>query len=180
MFQFYRIENIHDKYYNDFISIYSTSFPVYEQRSHEQQLYAFSSKHYHLFCRISENRLNAFISFWNFDNYVYVEHFAVNSQIRGQSTGTNTLTQFMEETQKMIVLEIDPIVNEISKKRLSFYQKLDFKPCPYKHVHPAYNKTYQPHELLVLSSGSILSSSMYETFKADLNEVVMQSFHACR
>jgi hypothetical protein len=83
------------------------------------------------------------------------------------------LRQFGEEINKMIILEIDPVIDEITEKRLFFYQKLDFKLCPYKHIHPAYNKMYRPHELLVLSSGSILSPTMYETFGNDLNEIVM-------
>ncbi|MDR2913403.1 MAG: hypothetical protein LBV74_00975, partial [Tannerella sp.] len=127
MSHFYRIENIHDRWYKDFLSIYSVSFPVYEQRSHEQQLYAFGNTRYRLFCRINENRLDSFLSFWNFEEYVYMEHFAVNDKARGQNIGTNTLRQFGEEINKMIILEIDPVIDEITEKRLFFYQKLDFK-----------------------------------------------------
>lgn len=173
MHQFHRIENIDNKWYNDFLSIYSISFPLHEQRNHEQQLYAFGNKHYRLFCQNNENRLDAFLAFWDFEEYVYIEHFAVNDKIRGKSIGTNTLRQFKKEIKKTIVLEIDPVIDEITAKRLDFYQKLDFKLCPFKHIHPAYHKKYEPHELLVLSSDSILSPAMYETFRNDLNKIVM-------
>lgn len=175
---FYYIENEADKWYDDFLKIYSVSFPVYEQRSHAQQLYAFQNPHYRLYGRINENRLEAFISFWEFDDYIYIEHLAVNGEIRGKQIGTNTLNQFKDEMDKTIVLEIDPIVDEVSAKRLSFYQKLDFKQCPYKHAHPAYNKEYKPHELLVLSSGKVLSPEVYETFRSDLSDVVMSDGNA--
>lgn len=90
------------------------------------------------------------------------------------TVGTSVLAQLMEEVKKTVVLEIDPLVSEVAKKRLTFYQKLGFKLCPYKHLHPAYRKAYAPHELLVLSSGSVLPPALYERFKNDLSAVVME------
>ena len=174
MSYFHQIKNSKDKWYKEFLRIYSISFPVYELRNQEQQLYAFNNEHYHLFYLIENNTFNSFISFWNFDEYVYVEHLAVNDQLRGQNIGTSSLMKFQEEIKKTIILEIDPIIDEISAKRLLFYKKIGFNQCLYKHYHPAYDLSYSPHELLVLSTGSVLTLQQYDIFRKDLGQIVMR------
>lgn len=174
MSYFYQIRNTEDAWYNDFLRIYSISFPVYEQRNHKQQLYAFGDDRYNLYCLIEDEIMNSFISFWNFDNYVYIEHLAVNDKLRGKNIGTETLTRFIEEIKKTIILEIDPIIDNVSSKRLQFYQKIGFKENEYKHIHPAYNPQYKPHELIVLSTRSLLTPEQYNIFKNNLEEIVMK------
>lgn len=174
MSYFYKIQNADDKWYNDFIKIYAVSFPVYEQRNHEQQLDAFRDERYNLFCQIGQEMVNSFISFWDFGEYVYIEHLAVNEKLRGKNIGTEMLTQFIEEINKTVILEIDPIIDEVSAKRLQFYQKIGFNMNEYKHVHPAYNPQYPPHQLLVLSTGNTLTPQRYNIFKNDLEKIVMK------
>lgn len=180
MSHFYKIKDTNDSWYKDFEEIYSKSFPVYEQRSCEQQLYAFSNERYNLFCLINEdeNILNSFVSFWEFDEYVYVEHLAVNERLRGNNIGTATLKLFNDEVRKTVILEIDPVIDEVSAKRLQFYQKLGFELNLYKHYHPAYNSSYAPHELLVLNTGVKLTPALYNTFKGDLERVVMRNIES--
>lgn len=172
---FYHITGTQDKYYNTFKDIYSVSFPIYEQRDEKQQAYAFTDTHYHLLATIEDDVLVSFISYWEFDTYVYIEHLAVNPGLRGRNAGSKTLSAFAEHIQKTIILEIDPPVDEISRKRLRFYEKLGYKTNPYKHFHPAYMpQQYEPHELLVLSNPASLDKAEYKQFYKDLKSVVMK------
>lgn len=173
---FYQIKSIGDKWYEEFSRIYSTSFPIYEQRNREQQIDAFNNKHYNLLCLIEDNVLLSFIAFWNFEVYTYIEHFAVNEKFRGRNLGTQTLSKFEELIGKTIILEIDPVIDDISAKRLLFYQNIGFKLCKQAHIHPPYNSSYKPHELLVLNTGdNPLTKDLYNTFNKDLIEVVMKN-----
>jgi len=173
---FYKINNAGDRWYRDFEKIYSVSFPVYELRSDKQQEYAFRDSRYNLFCILDEKKdmLCAFISFWEFERYIYIEHLAVNQELRGKNLGSKMLKDFNSETSKTIILEIDPIKDEIAERRLRFYQKLGYVLNPYKHYHPAYNTEYPPHELLVLNTGEQLPPDLYETFKNDLENIIMK------
>lgn len=174
MTSFYQIKNIEDKWYDDFYKIYSMSFPIYEQRDREQQIKAFNNEHYKLLCLIKDDLLLSFISCWDFDQYVYIEHLAVDKGYRGQNVGATTLSSFIDLVGKTIILEIDPIIDEISSKRLKFYQKIGFNKNEYKHTHPSYNKKYKPHELLILNTGeTLLSENLYDTFNTDLCNIVM-------
>ena len=178
MSYFNRIKSIEDEWYNEFYRIYSISFPVYEQRNKQQQISAFSDRRYNLYFLIGKDESDnevmlSFIAFWDFEEYAYVEHFAVNDKYRGANIGTDTLMKFKETVKKNVVLEIDPVVDDVSSKRFEFYKKIGFGLCSYKHTHPAYYNHYEPHELLVLST-EILTQDLYNTFNKDLNETVMK------
>lgn len=173
--KFHRITGKKDKYYTSFAEIYAVSFPIFEQRDEKQQLSAFQNEHYHLLAVIEDDTLVSFISYWDFDTYVYIEHLAVNPILRGRNAGSNTLIAFADFIEKTIILEIDPPVDEVSNKRLRFYEKLGYKTNPYQHFHPAYKpEHFPPHELLVLSNPAGLSEREYEQFFRDLTDIVMK------
>ena len=171
---FYEIQSINDPLYHQFEKIYVLSFPVFEQRNREQQQLAFKSELYHLCCIVEDNILNSFVAYWEFPEYIYIEHLAVNNDLKGRNIGTTTLQLLKKEVNKIIILEIDPIVDDISAKRLHFYEKLDFRINPYQHFHPSYNNNYPPHELVVLSTEKILDQELYFQFKSDLESVIMK------
>lgn len=56
--------------YTAFRNIYDISFPIYEQRTVEQQQDAFSDSRYHLDCYIDpvNDLLLGFIAYWRFDS----------------------------------------------------------------------------------------------------------------
>ncbi len=170
---FYKITNSEDKWYKVFRDIYNMSFPIFEQRSDKQQQTAFNSPNYHLQALVEDETLLSFISYWDFEDYIYIEHLAVNSAYRGQNIGSSTLNLFAREKEKCILLEIDPPIDLISKDRLRFYSHLGYKPNMYKHLHPAYNLAYPPHELVVLSLYKTLSEEQYKQFCSDLVNIVM-------
>lgn len=112
-----RIYDSNHKLYNDFKKLYSQSFPIFEQRTETQQEYAFNNKNYHLIGYCSEGSFIGFISFWEFKDYLYIEHFAINNEIRGKGYGSTILNKFIKSTPKTILLEIDPIIDDISNAR---------------------------------------------------------------
>ena len=74
---------------------------------------------------------------------------------------------------KTVVLEIDPPVDEIARRRQGFYQRCGFAVNPYPHVHPPYRPEYPGHELVVLSSPRALTPAEYGAFACYLSAVVM-------
>ena len=170
---FYRISSSGDKWYKPFKEIYTVSFPIHEQRTEAQQQAAFADDHYHLLVLIESDNLLSFIAYWDFSDYVYIEHLAVNPQFRGQEIGSKMLIAFAEKVEKTVLLEIDPLVDDISKKRLRFYKKLGYMVNPYEHFHPAYNPDYLPHQLLLLSHDIELVQSQFDKFSDDLANIVM-------
>ena len=159
--------------YKSFYDLYCISFPIFEQRSASQQLEAFQNERYKLLAYTENDIFLGFISYWEFDTYCYVEHFAVNTALRGKGYGSNLLHTFIQSTDKIIILEIDPVTDSISEARLRFYKKCGFSENPYPHKHPAYRSEYQPHSLIVLTTKGEISKGEYQKFNLDLNRIVM-------
>lgn len=167
------IDNIAHPLYDSFAKLYSTAFPIFEQRTEAQQTRAFSHPKYHLSGYKEDNIFIGFISYWNFQEYIYIEHFAIDRQLRGSGYGSQILKDFISRESKIVLLEIDPITDDISRSRLRFYQKCGFYENPYPHIHPPYRDGYKGHELLILSSPQTISPKGYDMFQKDLHKTVM-------
>lgn len=155
-----------------FRSFYTVSFPPYEQRDEEQQAQALSDERYHLEGYIRDGRLQAFIAYWDFDAYYYIEHFAVHPDLRGQSVGSTVLSGFMANAP-LILLEIDPVTDAVSAQRFRFYERLGFVENPYLHIHPAYDTRFDPHPLTILTAPRAISPEEYQRFYRDLTEIIL-------
>ena len=173
MQQFY-IHSCDHPLYKPFHDLYRTSFPLFEQRSARQQTASFQNEQYKLLAFTENNLFLGFISYWEFDAYLYVEHFAVNSELRGKGYGSHLLNTFIQATDKIVLLEIDPITDSISEARLRFYKRCGFYENPYPHTHPAYRHEYQPHPLIVLTTKREISNDEYLKFNLDLSTIVMK------
>lgn len=160
--------------YKAFQTLYACSFPIFEQRTTAQQKAAFACANYHLTACENDATLVGFISYWEFDTYLYVEHFAISTLIRGKGYGCEVLRDFIRSTRKIVLLEIDPVTDSVSAARLRFYRKCGFHENPYPHRHPAYRAGYAPHPLIVLTAQRPISAEEYQTFHRDLQTVVMR------
>ena len=93
----------------------------------------------------------------------YVEHFAVNTQMRGSGIGSRLLADFCKD-KPLALLEIDPPQDEISQRRLRFYERLGFVQNPYSHRHPPYRRGFEAHPLCVMTWPRAASRQEYDGF----------------
>lgn len=168
-----RISDVHHPFYPAFRQLYTHSFPDFEQRSDARQKQAFSAPNYclDLYCRQDEPI--GFLAYWSFDEYIYIEHFAVSPACRGQGYGSAILQAFITAHPLTVLLEIDPVTDEQSAARLKFYRRCGFVKNSYPHIHPPYHKEYEGHSLLVLSTPKEISDEAYARFSRDLDIYVM-------
>lgn len=153
--------------------LYATAFPVFEQRTGEQQEYAFSCSQYRLTAYTDNGQFIGFIAYWIFDTYIYIEHFAVDTVLRGKGYGSRILNDFVVGNPKTVLLEIDPVVDEVSAARLRFYRRCGFYENEFPHIHPPYRIGCSGHSLVVLSGGRKISGEEYDRFAEDLKVQVM-------
>jgi len=169
-----RIENPENQYFNQVWEIYQYSFPAYEKRTPEHQVTAFKSNIYHMDAYIEEGRVIGFIGYWIFPDYAYIEHYAMSREMRGKGYGSKILKDFLQRMEgKIVVLEIDPVVDEVSTRRLHFYQNLGFQESPFRHQCPSYQPDEVEGELWVLTYPTTVCCDFYDKFYNDLHQVVM-------
>lgn len=168
-----RLTSKHEHYFEEAWSIYKQSFPIYEQRLLEDQEKAMNHPNFSFTAIVEDEKVIAMIGYWTWDNYQYIEHLAVHPSMRGRQIGTTILNDLAKQ-KNLIILEIDPPIDEISIRRLHFYEGVNFKLNDYNHVHPPYRKGYQGHDLKILSYEKPINEAMFKNFKHYLVETVMQ------
>lgn len=168
-----RLTNSIHTLYTTFENLYKNSFPIFEQRTVEQQEKAFASDKYHLDCYFKEGLFIGFISYWEFDDYIYIEHFAILRELRGSGYGSTLLKEFICRNSKQALLEIDPVTDEISAARLRFYKACGFYENSYLHTHPPYRNEFEGHSLVILTTNNEINEEKYFRFSSDLKNIVM-------
>ena len=172
MFSITRIEKMDDPHYQTVDRLYETAFPYHEKRDERAKQAALDNESYHLNAWHFNDIFVGFIGCWQFDDYAYIEHLAIDPSLRSQGFGKKVLERFMVQ-HPLTILEIDPLTTEIANRRLRFYQGLGFVENSYPHAHPSYHSEISDHELVVLSSKKIISNEQYVIFINDLKNIVM-------
>ena len=81
-----------------------------------------------------------FISYWQFDTFAYIEHFAVNPAARGGGIGACALREFKAMSGLPVVLEVErPGSNDMADRRIAFYRRNGFHTIDsYDYIQPPY------------------------------------------
>lgn len=167
---FERITKLKHPLYEDAINLYKISFPPHEQREEASQTEILKNPAYHFDAVCDDGTFVGEILYWNIGSFLYIEHFCVLPSMRNKRYGQKILAALQERS---LILEIDPPVDEISRRRKGFYERCGFVENPYSHIHPPYYKGNTGHGLVVMSSPKTLTPEEYETFRQALHDTVM-------
>lgn len=153
--------------------LYKGSFPIIEQRTLEHQRKALENKHCYFDCYFDGDKFVGFICYWLFEDYMYIEHYAINPEMRCMGYGGKILNNLIGRYNKVIILEIEPVVDDITHRRLTFYQRLGFKVTSHDHTIPEYQLGMGQPKMVVLSHPTIIDEKLYEKFNHELYTIVM-------
>jgi len=98
------------------------------------------------------------ITVWNFSEFFYVEHFAVDSAARGGGLGGRALdeTLAMLGNGKPVVLEVEPPTGgygPVAERRVGFYRRHGFTDFPhYNYIQPPYSPGLPSLPLMLMST----------------------------
>ena len=155
--------------------LYCHSFPRNERRSLEHQQTAFESEHYRMEIFTEQDKFVGLIGYWTFNEYVYVEHLAVNPALRSGGYGSRIVSQFLSSTNRTIILEIEQVTDDLTARRLRFYERLGFQINPYDHIQPLYHEDDPTgFHLTILSFPDPITPEMYDRFNRELHTIVLK------
>ena len=123
--RFERLADTHDERYNAARALYAVSFPYHAQRGDEAQAAALACADYRFELIYGGDALVGLMLCWEAESFIYVEHFCTAPEIRGRGIGAEALA-LLAQSGKKIILEIDPPVDEISRRRRNFYERAGF------------------------------------------------------
>ncbi|MDB8553649.1 GNAT family N-acetyltransferase [Turicibacter sanguinis] len=159
--------------FDEVFSIMKKSFPQEEMRNYEGQKALLERDDYFIKTYMHEDEVAGFCAYYKFDNFIYIEHLACNPEVRGLGIGTKLVQQVIaEDENRVVILEVEPPVDELTKRRVRFYEKLGFKLNPHYHFQPSLNEGMEGVELKIMSSNTELSEEAQIKFRRVLNEKV--------
>ena len=170
---FIRLLSKDDKMFNESMILYKKSFPFHEQRGMESQIEILNDKEYHFDLVYDNNSFVGIILYWETLDYIYIEHFCIEPNMRNKKYGENAL-ELLKKKKKTIILEIDPPIDEISIRRKLFYTRAGYKENDFNHIHPPYSKYNKGHLLSVMSYPDFLTQIEYDNFNLYLKNRVMK------
>jgi ribosomal protein S18 acetylase RimI-like enzyme len=151
---------------------YTESFPVEERRDFALVRELLVNEPRFALCALShEKRYIGFISFWQFDDFAYIEHFAVDKSRRNEGWGGTILRQFAEKINP-IVLESELPVDELSARRIRFYERQGFVAIRRPYLQPPYRKGDGWIPLCLMVYGNLAADSLFEQIKQTIYRYV--------
>ncbi|WP_058829374.1 GNAT family N-acetyltransferase [Paenibacillus polymyxa] len=156
--------NEHD--FSEIYAIMESSFPASECRTFEAQKALLKHPSYRIMTEKNEQgNIVAFLAGWEFAHFRFVEHIAVDSRIRGGGLGKKLMSRFVSRSDQPVVLEVEPPVDEWSRRRIGFYERLGFHLNHFEYVQPPLREGQADLRLQIMSYPDALTESAFAPFK---------------
>lgn len=150
-----------------------TAFPKEERRDTDQQR-EYSDNHPLFHCNIvSENGTRiGMISYWTLENFYYIEHFAIAPTLRNGGYGGRVLRAIQAQLGGPIVLEVEMPDNEMSIRRIHFYERQGLTLHQKPYMQPPYRLGDSGLPLLLMTYGDINMENDFEKVKRAIHKEV--------
>lgn len=136
--------------------IYDYSFPPDERRDFDAMTELLKTTPYFTFYAIiKDDKTAGLFSTWDLGKIMFVEHIAVSEDFRGIGIGQSVLRSWLDQQKMPVVLEVERPNNEISVRRIAFYERLGFRHWNINYIQPAYSPGQYPVPLHLMTYGDI-------------------------
>ena len=140
MIKLQQINTSHEHY--PFVeSLMQTAFPLQERRdTNLQREYTDNKPHFYTNLILEDKTPIGLLTYWELDKFHYIEHFAIHEQYRNKGYGQLVLGLIQKEIKDMIVLEVEEPTDDITYRRIAFYQRQGFVLQNVPYQQPPYRK----------------------------------------
>ena len=142
------------------------SFPLAERRDDEAQRDNTDHNPRFTCYFISDDELPVgLITAWNLDGFYYLEHLATTPLIRNRGYGKQIIQQIKDLLPGVIVLEVEHPEDEMSRRRIGFYQRCGFQLCEKEYIQPPYREGGEEVPLFLMYSGTDSIDDAFDTIR---------------
>ncbi len=169
MVNLYRITNPNDKFFHELFELYSESFPENERRSQESFVMFLNNKKEFCVNALLQNDLFVgLLNYWIFEDFFYIEHFALSPDSRNQRIGTNVIAFFKSQINLPVVLEVEMPDDVLSIRRIKFYKNLGFFELHDNYMQPPYESGGSSLPMMIMCDDLNFGSTNFERIKETL------------
>lgn len=162
------------EYIEDSVALYETAFPEIERRDSEMWVNLIKNEPlFHPIAIIEDQEFCGFITCWHFEDFIYVEHFAISPDKRGKRLGEKTIHWLIEQNKdKNIVLEVECPNDDISRRRIGFYRRSGLELIEREYMQPPYREGFDFLPLLLMSTQPEKTKKDFDNIKMTIHKVV--------
>ena len=135
--------------FSEIYSLMERSFPQNEIRSEKDAEAILSDRAYRIYRITERGKFIGFITVWKLPEFAFIEHFAIQPELRGKGFGARALAA-LGGWYKDMVLEAEPPECEISKRRIAFYERCGFHLSKEEYYQPPYSEDSGPVRLMLM------------------------------
>ena len=165
------IADMRDGYFAAALELYMTAFPPAERRDESGHMRAMSQSDYRMRALTDGGEFIGIMFYWDAPEFVYLEHFAIRRDLRGQGYGGKAL-RLLKSLGKPVILEIEPPIDERTAARKRFYEHNGFVYSDTDHRQRRYNAGDPDCVLKIMSYPVAVSAELYARFCEYLHSVV--------
>ena len=148
------------------------SFPEGERREDARQRYNVDNNPLFTTYLINDEETDisvGVITVWRFKNFCYVEHLATSPNIRNKGYGNKIIRTLLDGCKDItVVLEVELPEDEMSKRRIGFYERNGFRLCTKDYLQPPYRLGGKPIPMYLMFSGCETIDEDFENIKAEI------------
>lgn len=160
------VESFSDPLLDRVEKTYNDSFPEAERRSFSlvRELVR-EEPRFSVYTLFKDQAYAGFITAWCFPDFTYVEHFAIDASARNGGIGGNAMRQFMGLFDAPVVLEVEIPADELSKRRIGFYERLGYVLDDHVYFQPPYRPEEPMLEMRLMTYGKMDLKQSFEEVK---------------
>lgn len=161
----------------DFSKIYelmTEAFPPSEIRNEEGQRNLLSRSAYQLYTVKQDNEIYGLLGVWEFDTFIFIEHFAVDASLRGNGIGGMLLNDFLNHMEKTVFLEVEEPGTDLARRWIGFYERAGFCLNDFDYIQPDLQQGQSSLPLKNMTYPMKLSKEDFERMKQQIFETVYQ------
>jgi len=177
MIEFKKIENSSDLLFVKMYELYRSAFPAVERRSLGSLEHILNyEENFEIDALLKDGEFVGFFTFWTFERFVFGEHFAIDSKMRGQNIGSEVVKMLAEKVNLPFVLEVEMPTDAQSIRRIDFYERLGFKVLSHSYAQPYYDGSGKLLPLLLMSNNYHFADKHFSLIKNTVYKNVYQYF----
>ena len=126
------------------------SFPPEELRDRNAARAVLKSGAYRLYRITERGEFIGLLGVWRLSDFLFIEHFATRPELRGRGYGALALRALFK-MYSSAVLEVEPPENDLTRRRVGFYERCGFHLSRDEYYQPPYRKGDEPVRLMLMS-----------------------------
>lgn len=166
-----RIETGSEPLFAAAMALCEEAFPAVERRDGDEQARVMRKSDYHFDVMTEDDAFVGIVLYWETADFLFLEHLATLPDLRGKGYGAAALSR-LKEKGKPVILEIEPPIDALTRRRRAFYERCGFVMNDHYHLQTKFRPDDGDLELKILSYPRAVTVEEYRNFYAYLDREV--------